>query len=66
MTREVPLGNGESAYITPQTGRRCAVHDMPAEGLAVFIVEQARLRHPAGIDVCRPCVVRARDAGLDS
>ena len=39
----------------------CEVHDWPTEGLGKRMVEAMRASFPTGVNVCRACVVRARD-----
>ena len=39
----------------------CEVHDWPTEGLGKRMVAAMRDSFPVGINVCRDCVLRARD-----
>lgn len=45
-----------------ETTEPCEVHDWPTDGLGRRLVDEMRARHgKGGINVCRECIVRARD-----
>lgn len=48
----------ELLHLRPAT--TCAVHDWPTPGLGKRLLDEARQRHPMGIDVCEACILRAR------
>lgn len=50
----------EAVFI--REGKECEVHEMATAGLAQHIVKEGRSRFPKGIDVCKSCLERARDA----
>lgn len=59
--RRIPINGRESIRMKPAESGTCAVHDWPTEGLARRLVAAMRASHPRGIDVCRPCISRAKE-----
>lgn len=56
----------EVIHIHPRRGddaeAKCEVHDWPIEGMPKRLIDAMRERHgKGGLNVCTPCLVRARD-----
>jgi hypothetical protein len=61
-TTKMPVGNGESVFLTPKSGdARCEVHDWKDEEFETRLLPLMRERHgKGGLNVCVSCIERAR------
>lgn len=59
LPAKINVGNGEAVHLRESTGE-CEVHDLPATGLGRVLIRRMRASYPTGINVCVPCIERAK------